>query len=202
MAFAVAVLVVSLASPAHPLLAIGLGDVAGTLVIFTSSVVADNSSMYDPYWSLAPAAIVFYYWWSLYPDLGARELLAGCLLLIYSARLTANFFRAWPGLTKEDFRYETLRSQAGRLYWPVSLLGIHLFPTAVVYSACLPLYAIAVAPGLGPLDVFAALVLFCAVALAFVADEQLRGFRSDPANARRSIQTGLWRFSRHPQLPG
>jgi steroid 5-alpha reductase family enzyme len=203
-AFTAAVLVVKAVSAVHPLLAIGLGDLAGTAVIFVSSVLADNSSMYDPYWSVAPVAIVFYYWWSHSPHLEARQLLAGCLLLVYAIRLTANFYRGWPGLDKEDFRYVALRGRAGRLYWPVSLLGIHLFPTAMVYLACLPLYGVMTpdGPRLGPLDIVAALVMVGAVALAFAADEQLRAFKNDPARREQSIQTGLWKFSRHPNYLG
>jgi steroid 5-alpha reductase family enzyme len=202
-AFGVAVLAVRAVSPVHPLLAVGLGDLVGTVVIFVSSVLADNSSMYDPYWSVAPAAIVSYYWWS-YPHLGPRQLLAGSLVLVYAVRLTSNFYRGWPGLSKEDFRYEAFRRRAGRLYWPVSLLGIHLFPTAIVYLACLPLYAVTAAGGsaVGPLDFVAAIVMIGAIILAFAADEQLRVFGNDPACLGGSIQTGLWKFSRHPNYLG
>jgi steroid 5-alpha reductase family enzyme len=31
-----------------------------------------------------------------------------------------------------------------------------------------------------------------------IADSQLRDFRNDPANKGRIIETGLWRYSRHP----
>jgi len=55
---------------------------------------------------------------------------------------------------------------------------------------------------LGWLDAVAAVVVFGAIVLAFVADEQLRGFRADPANRGRSIDTGLWAHSRHPNYLG
>jgi len=108
------------------------------------------------------------------------------------------------GLAKEDFRYADFRRRFGRLYWPVSFLGIHLFPTVMVFLGCLPMYAIASpgADGLGWLDAVATLVTLGAIALAFLADEQLRGFRGDPVNRGRCIRTGLWAHSRHPNYLG
>ncbi|HLG75184.1 MAG TPA: hypothetical protein VKX46_02145, partial [Ktedonobacteraceae bacterium] len=42
---------------APPLAVVGLADLAATLVIFIFSVITRNSSMYDPYWSVAPVPI-------------------------------------------------------------------------------------------------------------------------------------------------
>jgi steroid 5-alpha reductase family enzyme len=202
-AFAAAVAVVKAVGPLHPLLEVGLGTLTATVVVFAVSVATDNSSVYDPYWSLQPLAIAGYYLWTG-RGVGPRDVLVTVLVFLYALRLTANFYRGWPGLSKEDFRYEEFRRRTGRLHWPVSFFGIHLFPTVMVYLGCLPLYAVAWAPA-GPLrwlDALAALVVAGAIALAFVADEQLRGFRRDPRNRGQSIRTGLWARSRHPNYLG
>ncbi|HEU4384696.1 MAG TPA: hypothetical protein VFR85_14510, partial [Anaeromyxobacteraceae bacterium] len=47
----------------HPVLVAAAADVAATLVVFGFSVARDNSSLYDPYWSLAPLPMAVY--WSL-----------------------------------------------------------------------------------------------------------------------------------------
>ncbi len=137
-------------------------------------------------------------------ELSGRQILVTVLVLLYALRLTSNFYRDWPGLAKEDFRYVDFRRRFGRLYWPVSFLGIHLFPTVMVFLGCLPMYAISRpgVDGLRWLDAVAALVTLGAIGLAFVADEQLRGFRRDPANRGRCIRTGLWARSRHPNYLG
>jgi steroid 5-alpha reductase family enzyme len=131
-------------------------------------------------------------------------MLVTVLALLYAVRLTGNFYRDWPGLTKEDFRYVGFRRASGRLYWPVSFLGIHLFPTIMVFLGCLPMYAVSRdgASGFGWLDVVAAAVVLGAIVLAFVADEQMRAFRAYPGNRGRSIRTGLWAISRHPNYLG
>ncbi len=181
-----------------------LATFVATVVIFAASVALDNSSMYDPYWSLQPLGIAGYYVWAGWGSLDGRLILVTVLALLYAVRLTGNFYRDWPGLTKEDFRYVGFRRSAGRLYWPVSFLGIHLFPTIMVFLGCLPMYAVSRdgGGGLGWLDVVAALVVLGAVGLAFVADEQMRAFRGDPRNRGRSIRAGLWAYSRHPNYLG
>jgi steroid 5-alpha reductase family enzyme len=213
----VAIVVVRATGLGGPLIQLALGTLVATVVIFAASVALDNSSMYDPYWSLQPLAIAAYYVWAAGSAVGGREILVLALAALYAVRLTANFYRDWPGLAKEDFRYAAFRRSAGRLYWPVSFLGIHLFPTIMVFLGCLPMYAVARAGAdaggapsgssggsglLSWLDVVGTVVVLAAVALAFVADEQLRDFRRDPANRGRSIRTGLWAHSRHPNYLG
>ncbi len=188
----------------HPLVQIGLGTFVATVMVFGGSILAGNSSVYDPYWSLQPAAIVLYYLVRMPEAPSVRQTLVVVLVLLYALRLTSNFYRDWPGLVHEDFRYRDFRAAFGRLYWPVSFFGIHLFPTIMVYLGCLPLYPVMTARGssLSWLDVVAALLTLGAVALAFAADEQMRAFRRDARNMGLSMDSGLWAHSRHPNYLG
>jgi steroid 5-alpha reductase family enzyme len=196
--------VVRAAGLEHPLAALGLGTGVATVVVFLVSVAANNSSIYDPYWSVQPLAIAGYYLWTGWGSVGARQIVATVLVTLYAVRLTSNFYRDWPGLTKEDFRYVSFRKRFGKWYWPVSFLGIHLFPTVMVYLGCLPLYAFAKpdGSGFGWLDGLASVVTLAAIVLAFVADEQMRGFRKSEANKGRIADQGLWAVSRHPNYLG
>jgi steroid 5-alpha reductase family enzyme len=51
-------------------------------------------------------------------------------------------------------------------------------------------------------DVAAVAVTAAAVVIETVADRQLRRFAADPANRGRIIDSGLWRYSRHPNYLG
>lgn len=203
-AVVVAVVVVRAVDLGHPLAVLGLGTVVATLMVFAVSVLTDNSSIYDPYWSVQPLAIAGYYLWVGRAHLDARLIIVACLILLYSLRLTSNFYRDWPGLQKEDFRYAEFRQRFGRSYWLVSLLGIHLFPTILVYAGCLPLYAVT-RPGAGGVGVYDGVgmaVTLGAVMLAYFADGQLRRFRTEPDNRGKVAQGGLWSASRHPNYLG
>ncbi|WP_430784078.1 DUF1295 domain-containing protein [Actinoplanes sp. G11-F43] len=189
----------------HPLLLTLLADVAATLLIFAASMAAANASLYDPFWSVAPAVIVLV--WALALGAGgARPVLVLLLVLAWSIRLTANWARSWQGLHHEDWRYEQLRAErpGGAPWWLVNLVGIQLVPTLVVFGGLLAVWPAVTVPGrgLGVLDVLAVLVTVAAIVLETTADRQLHRFAADPGNRGRIIDEGLWRYSRHPNYLG
>lgn len=189
---------------ASPLAAVAYADVAATVVVFAFSVVADNTSVYDPYWSLAPIAIAPYLAMRAEAEgaPAARRILVSALVIAWGLRLTYNWARGFQSLAHEDWRYVDFRRKTGRLYWPVSLAGLHLFPTVQVYLGCLPLFvALSSSRPLGPLDAVAAAVTAGALAIETVADEQLRSFRAR-GNAGEIMAEGLWAYSRHPNYLG
>jgi hypothetical protein len=44
----------------HPFVVVGVADLAGTIAVFVFSRIYQNSSFYDPYWSVAPLPIGIY----------------------------------------------------------------------------------------------------------------------------------------------
>lgn len=183
-------------------------DLAATVAVFVFSRALDNSSVYDPYWSVIPPAVALaipFNTPSVAPS--ARVWLVIALVSFWGARLTYNWARGWTGLDHEDWRYVDLRKKTGPLYWVVSLLGLHAFPTVTVFLGMLPLF---VALGtsskpLGALDFVAAAVTLGFTLVEAIADEQLRAFRKE--NAEKGISgaimdRGLWGYCRHPNYLG
>lgn len=190
-----------LAPMAHPFWDAAIADVVATFVIFGFSVGFNNSSFYDPYWSAAPPALFGY--WLTGGSLGPASGLALALVLLWAARLTFNFYRGWPDLSHEDWRYGVLQEQHGKLYWLVSFFGIHFFPTVLTFAGSAALYVLATgAPSLGPLHALGAAVTLLGIAYEGVADEQLRAFRNSSPPKGSWLETGLWKHSRHPNYFG
>ena len=207
-AYAVALLVAATVAAALPpgvalWQRVALADVAATVAVFAFSVGLDNSSVYDAYWSVAPMVIA--------PALAslsreapfARRALVVALVSAWAVRLTYNWARGWRGLDHEDWRYVDLRAKTGRLYWAVSFLGLHFFPTALVYLGCLALVPALVTGTrpLGPLDGAALVVTAGAIVVEAAADAQLRAFR-ERAKPGEIMASGLWAYSRHPNYFG
>lgn len=200
-----AVLVARLFLQLHPLVMIGIGDLAATIVVFLFSVLLNNSSTYDPYWSVKPIVIAVAYLFIFEIDsLNSRQWIVLLGTLLYALRLTSNFYRDWPGFSHEDWRYVNFRKSSGKAYWLVSFLAIHLFPTIMVYLGSMSLFAVFSEDGraLNIWDVFGFIILFGSVIYAFIADEQLRKFRKNPDNKGKTISIGLWSYSRHPNYLG
>jgi steroid 5-alpha reductase family enzyme len=189
-----------------PLFAAAVADVVATLVVFGFSVAYDNSSTYDPYWSVAPFFIVLF--WAASGLRGGAPLLrlvvVVALIATWGIRLTANWVLRWRGLTDEDFRYLEIRRRTGRAYFAASLVSIHLMPTLWVLGGLWPVYG-ALVPGarhLGVLDLFATVVTAGAIALEAAADAQLRRFRNTPHEPGVLCVEGLWALCRHPNYLG
>jgi steroid 5-alpha reductase family enzyme len=194
-----------LSSGLSPVWAAGFADLTATLVVFGFSVGLDNSSVYDPYWSVAPALITLW-WLTRFGGVGGvtaiRQVVVTILVLAWAARLTWNWMRRWNGLADEDWRYADYR-RLGAGYWPVSFFGFHMMPTVLVFVACLSLVP-ALSSGsraIGILDVLALLVTAGAILVEAGADRQLRRFLSQ-RKPGQILDTGLWALSRHPNYFG
>ena len=194
----------------HPITVALLADLVATVVVFALSMVLANSSLYDPYWSVAPPVVAIA-WVAVSPDhlsggAEARQVVVVVLVAIWAVRLTGNWAIGWHGLTQEDWRYIMMRDDTrGRLpWWLVSFVGVQLVPTLFVFVGLLSLWPALGAPrhSFNALDVVALVVTATAVVIETVADNQMRAFTRNPENRGRTIDVGLWSRSRHPNYLG
>ena len=202
------------------LLRSAIAVISAVAIIFLGSMICNNSSVFDPYWSIAPPLMVAFYFVAILqsafiihaPGYVMRDLWAGSprigilfiLTLIYAIRLTWNFLRGWPGLMHEDWRYAGFRENTGKAYWLVSFSGIHFFPALMVFGGTLSIW-VTVVQGFRPLnmvDLAALLVTGGGILLEAVADRQLRSFVAENRENGRTMDKGLWALSRHPNYLG
>lgn len=201
-----AAITVALVPSASPLVRAFWADVVATCVVFGFSVKYDNSSFYDPYWSVVPVPIAIY--WLFVPEAGGadalRQLVVCTLLSLWALRLSYNWARGWTGLDHEDWRYVDMRENSGSRYWLVSFAAIHMMPTLIVFAGCLALWPALVTGDqpFGALDVLAAGITGGAIALEATADQQLRRFRLSQPAPQAILETGVWAYCRHPNYLG
>ena len=181
-----------------------LGHLTATLVVFVASSIYKNSSFYDPFWSVAPIPIALYI--SIYPEseiINAEKIYLFLIpILFWALRLTFNWIRRWEGLLDEDFRYIDLKSlRFSRL---IDLFGIHIYPTLQVNLSLLPIY-FALSVDTNEVNIWTyifSLLTFMAVILELISDNQLWKFKQSSENTGKFIETGLWKYSRHPNYLG
>ena len=183
-------------------LKITIWHVNATILIYLGSVLLKNSSLYDPFWSVAPVPIVLYL--SIQSENSILlKMLVVFPILLWAARLTRNWVISWEGFDHEDFRYIDLKNTNKYKAEFNNFFGIHLFPTFIVNICLYPLVYIFI----NDVDVniylyISSIFTFLAVILEAVADEQMRKFRSDPKNKGKTMKYKLWRYSRHPNYLG
>lgn len=176
-----------------------IADVAATVVTFVFSVVFQNASVYDPYWSVQPPVILLAF--ALGKGITAFGVLLIAVVSFWAIRLTANWAYTFKNLFHQDWRYTMLKEKTGLFYPLINFVGIHMVPTLVVYACVLPaVYALREG-----LEANAASILLLAVSLGAavmqgIADIQMHRFRKKRDSA--FIRCGLWKYSRHPNYLG
>lgn len=184
------------------LLNILFSDLAATLFVWAMGVILNNSSVYDPYWSVAPVVIIplldcYLKMWN------SGVLLMSGLILIWGIRLTVHWMFTFKDLKTQDWRYTQLKKSNPRAWFVTNLFGIHLFPTFIVYLVTVPAYLFFLhftAMNIG-IIAGACLCVF-AITLQAVSDRQMMRFRKQRVNLGHVNRTGLWKYMRHPNYLG
>lgn len=179
-----------------------LADLAATFVIWFCSLLLNNTSVYDPYWSVQPVVIL--------PLLVLREgnfstssLLLCAIVVLWGVRLTINWILTFKGLHEQDWRYDQIKHQTGKLYPLINLLGIQLMPTLIVFACIAPIVAVILhAPEFSLWMIPGLLISALGIVLETIADQQMSDFRRKEINKSAIIHEGLWKYSRHPNYLG
>lgn len=203
LAFSAGLLIFKLSSDMHVLISTLLADIAATLVVWGFGILFANSSIYDPYWSVAPLIILLSWIIIKGVSFSVIDILFMIAIAIWGIRLTLNWAIRWKGLQHQDWRYTMLKEKSPRLWFFTNLFGINLMPTVIVFIALTPVYF-----GIGqerPLNFYIGIwfaICMGAVLVQTISDRQMDLFRKNRSNKNQYIDQGLWRYSRHPNYLG
>ncbi len=188
----------------HIIIQILFADIVATIIVYFFSLIFKNSSIYDPYWSIIPVFIFIYFFSKSNLDFFfIPSLLMFLNILFWSIRLTSNWIKNWKGMSSEDWRYVDMRKYSGRLFEFSNFFGIHLFPTLIVFACCIPIYYVLnIDYFINPFMFLGFFISFLGVVYEIVSDYQLYQFRIKHQGKKGIIQTGLWKYSRHPNYWG
>lgn len=125
------------------------------------------------------------------------------LTTVWGLRLSG--YLAWRnhGLP-EDKRYAAMRSARPGTFWWQSLYIVFLLQGVVMWMVSLPLQLGIVVAEPGWMLGHALGIALWLTGLFFetVGDWQLASFKANPANRGKVLDTGLWRYTRHPNYFG
>ena len=175
-----------------------LGAAALTWVV---SVVKRNVTIVDTLWSLLFVIAAAVYMTAADAP-SQRACLVLCLVSLWGVRLAA--YLAWRNRGhEEDRRYQAIRRRNEPNFALKSLWLIFGFQAVLAWIISLPLAgAVAGDTPLGLLDWLGVALWAVGVFFEAVGDWQLARFKASPANAGRVMDTGLWRYTRHPNYFG
>ena len=165
------------------------------------SLRRDDVSGVDSLWSLMFLAVAATYFVAA-AETGSRAVLVLVLAAAWSLRLSWYITRRGHG-TEEDHRYQAIRANNEPGFRYKSLYIVYGLQGALAWFIAMPL-VVAMSGGapLGWLDLAGVTLWLGGMFFEVVGDRQLRQFRADPANAGKVLDTGLWRYTRHPNYFG
>jgi steroid 5-alpha reductase family enzyme len=174
------------------------------ILLWLVSLALKNSSIVDIFWGTG-FVIAAWVAFLLTPDgFVPRKLLLDGLVTIWGLRLSLHILtRNWG--KPEDFRYQAWRNEAGAAWWWRSFFKVFLLQGVILWIVAAPLLAaqINAQPGqLSWLDFLAIAVWLIGFFFEAAGDWQLVRFKANPINKGKVLQTGVWRYTRHPNYFG
>lgn len=181
----------------YGLLAIGFFALLGWLVSLARQNVTHVDSMWSLFFSLSAAV------YALFTEYhSARSMIILILVSIWSIRLCV--FLTWRNWgPHEDSRYSVIRNNNQPHFWLKSLYIV--FGLQAILAWIISISLLGGINSDAPINLldYAGIALF---AIGFIwemmADWQLSRFKANPNNKQKVLNTGLWRYSRHPNYFG
>lgn len=166
------------------------------------SLVIKKASIADPCWGLGFVVVAVYYHLSTAND-SLRKVIVLTLVTIWGLRLFA--YLLWRSYGKpEDYRYAQFRKEYGaHRYWWVSFFQVFVLQGVLLWMISVPLLSAQYydqQPGW--LDGIALGCWLIGFIFESGGDFQLVKFKSNPANKGKVLNTGFWRYTRHPNYFG
>jgi steroid 5-alpha reductase family enzyme len=183
-----------------------------SLTFWVIALVQRSSWLIDPYWTILPILLAWFYLAHPLADPDwTRVVLAWTALLVWSARLTFNYFRreGWRFGLREDWRYARWRRERPH-FWLEQFFVVHVAQQLMLVGLTLPFWALSFQPSEPTVfDIVFTASALIGVAVASRADTQLDRFmRENAARVARGeariwlLDSGIWRYSRHPNYFG
>jgi steroid 5-alpha reductase family enzyme len=171
------------------------------LMAWLYSVARRDVSIVDSLWSL-----LFLLGLAVYlmvsASHGPRALPLLLLVTAWSLRLSLHITIRNHG-QPEDRRYQAIRANNQPHFWLKSLYIVFLFQGLLAWVICLPVIAaVSGQTSPGPLDYAGLALWITGMIFETVGDYQLSRFRRSATADGAVLDTGLWRYTRHPNYFG
>jgi steroid 5-alpha reductase family enzyme len=175
------------------------------LALWAVAVRLRDVSFVDAVWPMAMLLLALATWPRADGD-PTRTLLLLWLCGVWALRLGWHLFRRWR-TQGADGRYVAIVEAQAEKGWSFSrtaLLFVFLPQGALAWLTALPvqLGQVAYDPPVGWIGWAGAALAVVGIAFESIGDAQLSAFRKDPANKGKVLDTGLWRYTRHPNYFG
>ena len=173
-------------------------------VLWLLSLKLRNAAIADIFWGSGFVLLAAFYCLQTPDGPLPRKVLLLALVAVWGLRLTIHLFLRNRG-KPEDFRYAKWRQQYGHRWWWRSYLQVFVLQGLLMWLISAPLLAAQLPGGSGAFaafDIIGAVIWLIGFYFEAAGDWQLTRFKANPENAGKVLDTGVWRYTRHPNYFG
>jgi steroid 5-alpha reductase family enzyme len=177
------------------------------LIQWVISVRINDVSFIDAFWGAGIGVLAVASWLHVPDGPGALATLIMLMTAVWGFRLGIHLFRRWRR-HGEDKRYHAiLRKDREKGNFAVAALTkVWLLQAVLLFMVSSPaqvgILASAAPAPIGGLAWLGLAIYLIGIFFEWVGDWQLTRFKADPANYGKVLDTGLWRYTRHPNYFG
>lgn len=169
---------------------------------FFVSLIKKRNDFADVAWGIG---FVFLTWISYFisANSGNRGLLVSVLVSIWGIRLAWYVYKRNRG-KKEDYRYLAWREAWGKWFVLRSYFQVYILQGFLLFVIVMPVLFINknIGNSLNYLDLLGLSIWIFGFVFEVVGDAQLASFIKKPENKGKTMQSGLWKCTRHPNYFG
>lgn len=180
---------------------IGLFIFCYVSVWFLISLLLKRNDIADIAWGLGFVAIVYFLFITQAPTL--QSVIVYMLTVIWGIRLAIHI-----GVRSkdkpEDFRYKKWREEWGEYFVLRSYLQVYLLQGFFMWIISLPIIVVSMAQNqpISPFVLIGCIIWLIGFVFESIGDYQLMLFIKQRQNKSDIMQTGLWKYTRHPNYFG
>ena len=178
---------------------------AAMLALWGLSLRLKDVSFVDGVWPLGMLFLALITWPRTEGDATRKGLLLW-LCAVWAIRLAWHLLRRWRAHGADGRYTDIVEAQEKNHGWRFSktaLLFVFLPQAVLAWLTCLPVQLGQVEPGpIGWIGWIGAVIVVIGIGFESLGDAQLSAFKKDPTNKGQVLDTGLWRYTRHPNYFG
>jgi len=173
-------------------------------ILWVVSVFLKDASIIDPFWGFGFVVLTYFYLY-LTGNYSDKSILVASLVTIWGLRLSLYLLIRNTGHGEEDYRYQQFRKDFGpERYWWFSFFQVFLLQGILMSLVAVPIIGIMVSPegSITPFDYVAIIIWLIGLSFEAGGDYQLSIFKKNPDNKGKVLNTGFWKYTRHPNYFG
>ena len=172
------------------------------IALWIASRIKKDVGIVDSFWSLMILVAGFCFLAFTDTIITDRHSIVMLLLTVWAIRLAVHItWRNWG--QEEDSRYQTIRNNNQPNFDLKSLYIVFLLQAFLAVVVALPLMSVFSSDSdINNLDYIALALWFTGMFFETVGDQQLARFKSSSSNQNKVLNSGLWRYTRHPNYFG